>query len=811
MTDETLRLRWAEPAAAWSEATPVGNGRLGGMVFGGARARLQINDATVWSGTPDTPAAGLADVVAQGAGPERLQAVRRAIDAGDLDRARDLVAAFEGGYSQEFLPFADLTIATGPDGAPVSYAGRVLDLDAAVVREEFDVGDVHIVRRWWASAPDAAICVETTATGGPIDLRIAAATPLRLERRVTDTSGLRLGISIPVDGAPLHESDLPAHVYATDDAAGFDPYAALAVAVSTDGNRETRGDELLIRSATHVLVTISSATNAELWWADSAARPDRGNRDSLVAYAAERAATALGRGSAELFRRHSADIDRLLGTTRVRIGHQRDGVIDVPELLDSAGDDLVATVMLQYGRYLLASASRPGNPPANLQGIWNDQERPAWSSNYTININTQMNYWAAEAAGLGESHLPLVELLEKLTVTGGEAAERLYGARGWVAHHNVDMWGWALPVGRGAADPSWAIWMMGGAWLSRHAWEHYAYSLDLRFLRDRGWPILAGAARFVLDWLIETEDGRLATSPSTSPENHYLAADGRPQALTTSSAMDMALAADVLRNALSAAEALELDDELCERMRVALPRVGPAQIAPDGRLREWSADLPEEDRHHRHLSHLVRLYPIGEIDVERTPELAAAAARSLDARGPGAMGWSWSWKIALRARLGDGEEARSLLLEATTPLSGDPSHLAPVDGSEWGGLLPNLFSTHPPFQIDGNYGFVAGIIEMLVQDAGDTVRLLPALPAAWREGEVRGVRLRGGLEVDLSWRDGRLETARIRANASATGRPLRILAPGHEFVETIPPGRTVDLTPGITDGSKAAPPKKEET
>lgn len=775
----TLRLRWPSPAASWSAAAPVGNGRLGAMVFGDGR--LQLNDSTVWSGAPSGPAEALRSVLASGAGPARLQEVRDAIDKRDYRLAESLLMSFEGPYSQEYLPFADLFMEIG--GSP-EYLGRVLDLDDAVVSESF----TGLRRRTFASRPAGALCVELVADA-PVDVRLRLTSPLRVDVREGDPGSLVVGVAVPVDGAPEHERSVAEplrYLELGELVDGYDPFAAVAVAIDTDG-RSTYHGGLVVEQATRLLVTISSSTSAADWWTSRSARARTEHLDA----AREQARSAAALGASALLAAHLDDVRPLLGAASVRIGPSPSEPVDVASLLQGDDDALMATVMVHLGRYLLVSASRPGGPPANLQGIWNDQLRPAWSSNYTININTEMNYWGAEPTGLGECQLPLADLLSRISTRGEAVARDLYGTRGWVAHHNTDLWGWALPVGMGHGATSWAIWMMGGAWLSRQLWEHYAYGQDESFLRSRAWPVLRGAAEFGLDWLHEDADGSLRTSPSTSPENLFVGPDGHGESLSTSTPMDIALLRDLFTNCLAALDVLRLNDPLRDELSAALARLPEPPVTADGRLQEWSEDHVEQEPLHRHMSHLVALYPLGQIAPGSS--LATAAEKVLDARGPGAMGWSWAWKIALRARLGDGETALSLFREATLPLEGDAGRFAPVDGSRWGGLLPNLFSTHPPFQIDGNYGFVAAIVEMLVRSLDDTIVLLPALPRSWPDGTVRGVRARGGLAVDLSWRDGLLVDASVLKLAGSRPVSVRVVYGDREVELGLELGDSLDL------------------
>lgn len=783
MTDTDLLLAWPSPAANWFEAAPVGNGRLGAMVFGGAhRARVGLNDATVWSGTPHGPAEGLREVLATGAGPARLAEVRDAIRAGDHRRAEALLLSFEGRYSQEFLPLGDLWLSLG-EPAENTYAGRTLNLDNGVVEERLTVAGQDVRRRTWASHPAHALCV-AVSVAGRLDATIDLTSPLRVVRRIHDPAGLVLGIEIPVDGAPLHEPAVAEPLrYAEGRVAGYDPFGALALAIDTDGQLSPTDDGFAVRGLSRLLITLSTSTSAEDAWANPPYRPlpPSAPRAVHLDRAVDRAGAARAVGADGLLAAHEADLRALLGATSLTVGRRRGGRVDVrAEVLSGTDEQLAATVIFQLGRYLLAASSRPrGGPPANLQGLWNAELRPPWSSNYTVNINTEMNYWGAETAGLSECHEPLFDLLDRLADTGAEVAAALYGARGWVTHHNTDMWGWALPVGMGHGNPSWALWMMGGAWLAQHVWDHYEFTRDREFLADRAWPLLRGCAEFCLDWLVEGPDGHLDTIPATSPENLFLV-DGRPEALTYSTTMDIALIRAVFTNTLRANDLLGLDDPLRAEIEAALPRLRPLRVGPDGRLAEWAVDHVDADPHHRHLSPLVAVYPLGQIDPADTPELADAAVRFLDARGPGAMGWSWSWKIALRARLGDGDTARELFTEAVRPFDTDPSVAAPVDGSEWGGLLPNLFSTHPPFQMDGNYGLMAALPELLVHSHHGVIRVLPALPSAWPDGSARGLRCRGGLAVDLDWADGRLTALTIRRVSGDPDEPVRVNYAGRD-------------------------------
>lgn len=791
MTD-TLRLTWDAPATHWEEATPLGNGRIGAMAFCGPDGRYQLNDSTIWSGTPDGPALALQKVRAGGAGPERLAAVRAALGAGDVRSAEDLLMAFEGPYSQEFLPLADLHVRVrdADAAADETEPSRVLDLDEATLIEALRTPGGRVVRRSWVSAPAHALLIELTSDAD-FETTIELSTPLR-GRTVDTHDALLLDVQAPVDGAPLHEDSVDPLRYAEDDTE-FDAYAAVAVSLDSDGEVRRTDDRLVVRHARRLLIALSTSSRAGSWWADADGDWRTASREAIRDRAREQAEAATQRDASALLAEHVADRRRLT-RARFAIGSRREGDWNVDRDVLRGSDPLLrATIAAEFGMYLLASSSRAGSPAANLQGIWNDQLQPAWSSNYTININTEMNYWAAPVLLDPDALEPLLALVELLARTGTDTARELYGTRGWVAHHNSDVWGWSLPVGDGHGAASWAIWMMGGVWLTHNLWDAYEFGGDTELLRSRIWPVMRGAVEFCLDWLTPDANGQLLTSPSTAPENSYVAADGLPTPLGLTATSDLSLIASLFERALIAIDALSLDDALEAEVREALAALTPLRIGSDGRLLEWSAEVDEHEPLHRHLSPVVGLYPLDLVTPERTPELFDASVRLIDARGPGAMGWSWAWKIALRARARQGDVAASLLDEALTPFDGDATRHGPVDGSEWGGLLPNLFSTHPPFQIDGNLGFPAAITEMLVQSHGGTIRLLPALPTSWDHGDVQGIAVRPGLVLDLAWRSGRMTAGSLR-NPGRHHREVTVAHGDRQISIPVPAGAQIDLT-----------------
>ncbi|MCR5149738.1 MAG: glycoside hydrolase family 95 protein [Clostridiales bacterium] len=722
-------LKYSSPAKAWTQALPIGNGKLGAMIFGGEMEEtICLNHDELWTGYPT-------DRTRRGAYHAYRRAQELALEGKLHEASKEIEENFEGGWSDAYLPLGKIEIAFKTKRRISSYL-RTLDISNAVSNVSYTVSGKEYKREYFASYPDGMICSRFTF-GDRTDFEIKLSSDLLSYCNIQEDKiflyGECPGVCFSNNNENIEYSDKPKE-------RGIRFCAGLKVI--TDGQIKEGNCSLLVNNASRAEIYFTAETSFNTPFKHPFT-DGKEYKQPVIEKLNEEKNYSL------LLKRHTDDYKTIYDRVELNLGGTGSD-LDTDKRLEAfqntKDDSGLVELLYNYGRYLIISSSRPGSQPANLQGIWNDKIKAPWHSNYTVNINTEMNYWPVLMCSMPEINLPLINMIKELSIAGRDTAENRYRSRGWCSHHNVDIWRLTTPV---AGNPCWAFWHGSTGWFCRHIFEHYEYTGDIDYLKTTAYPIMKTATLFYLDNLIEY-NGNLIFTPGTSPENGFIY-EGKDCFVAKYSMMSISIAQDLFQNMIKAAEILDTDEQLVSQLKETISKLPGFKTGSFGQLLEFDDDYPEREINHRHVSHLYALHPANIITADGTPELANACRKTLERRGDNGTGWSLGWKINFWARLFDGNHALKLIEMQLRPVKSNVPHKV-----HCGGTYENLFDAHPPFQIDGNFGFVSGVTEMFMQSRDNKIYLLPALPDKWSSGSVKGLTAKGNVKVDITWENGKV-------------------------------------------------------